>query len=260
MKASTYNFTQLFFLSFYSKKMYRDVAAERSGMGILFLFATTIIISIPVIFLVYSQDLKREGEVDAFFSSAVPFDIKNGKLIVDVSKPLYFPSVENPSIVIDLNGDASKFEKYGKIFLITKDKLFYRTIKNTPGQNLDLSTFQSKSKLVEYIKEIYGLGILKKIISPLFVIGFDFTFRILWVLFSGAIALFVQRFWDYKMTFKQLVRLAVIAGTPPSLLIAILYLAMPAEQMPIFLIGSILTLLFYFGIVRWAGANKKVHA
>jgi hypothetical protein len=232
--------------------MYREVAGEQKGIGILFLVLTTVIISIPTIFMAISQDLKKEKEMDLFFGSAAEFDIKDGKLIFGASAPVYFPAIGNPAIVIDPNGDATPLDKSGKIFLITKDKLIYKLNKNSNVHTLDLSTFQSKPILIETIKGFYGLGEFKKMTFPLFVFFSNFFYRLLWVAFCGVMAFFLQKLWKQKMTFKQLVRLAVIANTPFALLISALYLVMPTNQMLIFEIGSIFSLVFYFIVIRLA--------
>ena len=230
--------------------MYRDVAVRGGGMGLLFLLFSTIVISLPIVFSVYSMDEKKGKQIDLFFLTLEPIEINNGELITDIVKPCYYPSIENPNIVVDPNESTFVIDKKQTTIFITRNKLMYRLNEKYPIHTIELSSYKSKGEMINDVKRKLGVATFKKYLNLPVVVVIEYLWRLLWVFISGGVFYSCRRIININVTYKQVVRLAVVSGTPPSVLCSMLYILIPSSQMTIFWLGISISLVFFLFVLR----------
>lgn len=203
-------------LSFFSKDLYIDVAANWKGSGFLYLLLLAFICSFPNT-LRLSKALKNiPAELEPIIIQFPDIKITDGNVSIDKPEPYIIndPSQDNkPAIIIDTTGKYTSLEGTPAQVLITKTQLIAKNRNST--RVYDLTSIKNfvltKDIIRKFLKAFFGWF---PVVAFPFIIGFLFVYRILNVLIFSVCGLIMAALLKTKMSFEQLMRLSAMAITP----------------------------------------------
>ena len=231
--APIYRYWQALYLSFFSRRLYIDVAKRWRGYGVLYLLLVIAIASIPLsarIIFDFNQYFNEQLvlPLERFPSLLV----QNGEVSFDSPMPYLIKNKTGGIVaIIDTTGKVEKMSSaYPELtILVTKDKLYFRPPKfhiffiapvPTAGDEVYIQPFNKKSNEVFVGKEwVQSSGLLKIkfmtecLVYPLltmFVFGLYLAFMITIAFIGQLFAIIVFKF---RLTFKNACRLFLVAST-----------------------------------------------
>lgn len=145
-----YGFIQALTMGFYSKKFYRDVAANWGKMAmlyLLFIFAlNTIVIAIV---LQTGSNRMLDLEVPMIKSQMPEITIVDGALRTPENRPYMIRDTGSNKLIgiIDTSGTYNSLDGAGAKFLLTRTELLYRQDKNHLTRVYDLPSSLEKGKM-----------------------------------------------------------------------------------------------------------------
>lgn len=246
-----YHIFESLFLSFYSKSLYRDVAAAWQGLGMLYLLLVLAICWLP-----FSYDFQRF--LNQISSQLLPkiieqmptIFINQGKLSIDRPVPysVQLPGNGATLVVFDTSGRFTSLEKLSAIMLITQDKIIVRSTDSGSIQTYPMAKLKdgkvTRSQFREYANKIVFLSSI--LMYPLSVLV-SFLYRFLQVLVLGLVGLLIAYLCRVKITYKMSVRLAVVAFTPMLFIVTLIeYFSWPVPFL------WLVSLLLIFGYLVFA--------
>ena len=214
-----YNIVQPYWLAFFSKDLYRDVAQHWRGFGFVYLLLLLALAWVPDVVKIhrgFARFVEKEGE--ALVAQMPKITITKGEVSVDPPGPHYIkdPETGNVIIVIDTSADASELEKYpDAAVLLTRTQFITRQEKRGQTRTQDLSGVNSFSIDQEGMRRF--LGFLKNSIGFIaypFALLLSYVYRIIQALLYGAIGLAMAGMVKANLEYAATVRLAVMAVTP----------------------------------------------
>jgi len=237
-------------MSFYSKKLYRDVGQNWRGVGFTYLLFLLALVWIPVIYLwgvmfsefktvVYPKIIEKVPEVQ----------IKDGEVVLNKPMPYVISDedTKKPFVVVDTTGKTTTLKEAGSKILITKNQVIMQKDQNqvetyTIPSNLNFAINQTiLSKLLDDVA--FWLLVLA---YPVLVL-LSFIYRIVQTLIYGAIGtLIFNKMIKAPLDYQAIVRLSVIAITPAviiSTISCLLFISFPFQWTLYFLL-SILYLIY----------------
>lgn len=246
-------------MAFYSQALYQDVVVNWRGRCFGYLLLLLAIYWIP-------EMSRLHSDASEFFSYEAPkiisqmptITISHGEASVDKPVPyiIYYPDKDSPYIIIDTSDKPVSLDNSKALLLIAKTKLF---LKKSPTETsaVDLAPIEglviNRELLHEWI-ELFRTW-MPFIMFP-FVLLFSWLFYILQVLLCASIGRSFAARFNLDLSYKTLVRLSVIAFTPPVIfnaIHAVLHITFPFSG-PIsffFALGYL-----YYGIAANAGKEK----
>lgn len=245
-------------LSFYNKSLYRDVCLNWKHSIFFYLLLLMAICTIPFIVTIQLaiSDFVENDAPDVV--SQIPniyFD--DGKASINETQPyaIYDPDTGEILGVIDTTGSMSSLSDSNGYVLITEtDALLWKSEVETRTfsfQEIDNFTF-------EPAMITHWLDVIKKFMAPAFypvaVLG-CFIGRLIQVLVYAAIGLLFASWCKSSRTYVELVRLAIVAVTPPIViktLFGLFDISLPAAGLWYFLIAMG---YLYYGI-KASSANN----
>jgi hypothetical protein len=251
MKAK-YRIWHLPLLSFYSRRLYRDVSSHWKGTNLGYLCLLLAICLIPA---VRNGARRAEAIIDAkadiFLMQIPPMQFTNGRLVVDAPQPYSIIEGNSTVLLIDTTGEISAPEDAGALALLTGTQLQLKQ-KGQPPVVYELSDFGDMemsqavaSTIVERTKQFfvpvfYGLAYVVSLV--LFVMA---------ALLCAVVALIFGAMMNKDLNFASGLRLSAVALTPPAILGGGLELA--NRSIPFFLY-LLLALAYLYRVV---GAARK---
>lgn len=255
-----YTILQPLYMAFYSQALYRDVAANWKGRCFGYLLLLLTVYWIP-------EMSRLHSDVSEFFTTEAPkiinqmpaITISHGEASVDKPVPyiVYYPDKDSPYITIDTSDKPASLDNSKAILLITKTKLFLKKSR-TETSAVDLAPIEN---LVIDRELLYNWTELFRTWAPFimfpFVLLFSWLVHILQVLLCASIGRSFAAKFNLDLSYKTLVRLSVIAFTPPIIfnaLHAFLHISFPFSG-PIsffFALGYL-----YYGVAANAGKDAK---
>ncbi len=219
-----FSFYHPYWLSFYSKDLYRDVAKNWKGIAALYLFTLLAIALIPD--LVHLND-----RINRFLRDDAPQIVEQipritiTKGIASIDKPVPHvirePDTGMVFGIIDTSGEIISLENREADVLLTKTQLMVRD-RNERVSIYELSAFKD----MQFDKhDAHGLlnTISSWIVYALYpvILFISFFFRLIQALLFAVIGMFFAKRLKADLTYQQLLRIAVIALTPVIILSAL---------------------------------------
>ena len=253
MKAK-YRIWHLPLLSFYSKRLYREVSSHWKGTNLGYLCLLLAICLIPAV----RNGGRRAGEIidaksDVFLMQIPSMQFTDGRLVVDAPQPYSIIEGNNTVLLIDTTGEISNPEEAGALALLTETQLWLNQ-KGQPPIVYELSGFGDMelsqavaSTIVERTKKLfvpvfYGLAYATGLVLV-----------VLATLLFAVFALVFGAFQKKDLNYSAGLRLSVVALTPPAILGGVLELA--NRSIPFYL--YILLALAYLYMAVGAAREKK---
>ena len=231
--------------SFYSSRLYHEVAHQWRGPALMVLFAVVVLCSVPSFFSFrdLSGSLLREAE---FVAEQLPtITIKDGVASLDGDQPRILKNSQGqPVAILDTTGKIKSLEGQEAAVLLTAHTLVVKG-----GPEYPLSKDESVSLSPADVRQlVQSASQWLPFAGTIFVILMGFVGRALQALVFAAAGLLLVRRHRVALSFWALYRLAVVALIPLMVFQAML----PAEDETAFgwwLIGLFLTFGYLsFGI------------
>jgi hypothetical protein len=239
------------FLSFFSKDLYKDVGQNWKGIAALYLL---LLLAFCWIFETWAVHTKVSqsiaNEAPPFIEQIPEITIADGNVSINEPEPyfIYDPKTNGVIAIIDTSGQYDSLDNTEAYLLLTKNKLIGRK-SETETRVYDLSGidnfFLDQAKVNQYV-DIFRRYF--PFVFYVFAVISSFLFRIVLVLIYGAIGFLFCKIADVRLTYKTLIRLAVIAITPAVLLDTVLEIS--GINIPLFwLISFVIAMSYlYFGV------------
>ena len=208
--------------AFYSRELYAEAARKWKGAGFLYLFFLLALAWIPSIVEMHLSFSNFMLEQFPEFVSQVPkITIEDGEVSTDVPTPheIRNPETDELIAVIDLTGEIPSLDETEAKVLLTKTHLYLQQNTRPETRVYDLREVKEFTLTQDDITVWGELARqwLLVIAYPFFVL-FSYVYRILQALLYAAIGLLMARRAKLEFTYDALLRLTVLAVTPPILL------------------------------------------
>lgn len=253
---SQYNVLQAIVMSFYSKRLYRDVAKNWGGKSFLYLLLLMALSCALLTFQVH-QFLRTQYDVYAsHFVAEIPvLTISNGKIQTPENHPYFIDAPDSKEIlmVIDTSGKYTHIDQVKAHVLVTQNEIISRSDPNqfrVDTLPTNFSSVLNPVTLNAHIKE-FLLSYAWFIVFVSVWFG-SFIYRILQGLFYGLIGKLFSSMCQVNLSYSQIVQISFVAITPAVVLAAILnFLGVHVTYWLYFIVG-----IFYVGY--GVMANKKM--
>lgn len=244
-----YGYWRALYLSFYSSRLYVDVAKRWRGLSIGYLLLAVAIASIPLsvrIMMDFNQYF--ESQIIAPFKDLPILYVHHGEILFDKPMPYSIKNVHGDAIsIIDTTGTITNIDDaYPQLkILITRDTLYFRPPSLKQFIGLSTSSIGNKVYSHPFGKAQNGIfdgktwinssgysklnTIAKMCIYPLAILIFTLIYFIILLVFSTLGQLCSNVFFGLKLKFEDSFRLLTVAATP---------------QIALFFIGQATNLIF----------------
>ena len=216
-----YSLWHPFYMSFYSKPFYRDVAQHWRGVAFLYL-----IILVAMLSLLASAEIqyRMTGYIErygqAFIDQLPKVTIRNGRTAIDQPVPYTITDPESgqPVVIIDTTGKTQSLAGSPALILLTQDKLMVR--KNLREiRTFDLSEIDAfqidRQSAQAWMDLMHSWSAV--IVFPFLLAG-NLIYRLLQVLVYSAIGMLMAKTQKISLTYQALISIAIMAITPVILL------------------------------------------
>ena len=204
-------------LSFFSRDLYRDVAASWRGIGLAYL---ALVVALLTLFAVVWMQvgLGRWAKGPALgFADQIPSIVIRHR-VVEVDRPMPLVIVDRSSgkewMVVDTTGQITSLDGLEASVLVTADHVFYR---RSAAETRMFSLAGVDSLKVSSTRVRGWLGLVSTWAVPLiapFVFGGMFLFRLIQVLVFALFGLLAARLAQVRLDWSRLMRLTAVALTP----------------------------------------------
>lgn len=212
-----YGLLQAIYMSFYSRKLYRDVASHWGGYAFLYLL---LLLALSMVYFTYEiQQVLNHMYVkvtDQFVAQVPVLTIKNGKISTPEKRPYLIKDNDNKTViaVIDTTGKYKTLKDAKTDLLITEDKI----ISSPKPHETRIDTLPATVNYVfepivvnSYIKGVFSYTWV--ILYPLLVIA-AFFYRVIQALIYAVIGKIFAAILGVKMSYAQTLQIALVAITP----------------------------------------------
>lgn len=249
---SRYNIIQAIFMSFYSKKLYRDVVTNWGGKTVLYLLFILFLswIAFAVKFQA-GMSVFATTDIDKIVAQVPVLAIKDGKISTPENHPyeVYAPNAKEKIAVIDTSGQVKTLEDAKAPILITDTQIITQTkpneiktnqVPNTLNMNIDPQVVSAYIK--QYLPYIW--------IPFLFIIVLlSFIYRLVQALIYGAFGKLFSVIINAKITYGQCIQIVFVALTPAIIVASVLdyfNIVFPKQLLCYF---ALTILYLFFGII-----------
>ena len=202
-------------LSFYSRRLYRDVSTRWKGANLGFLF-----LLLAVCFLPAARNASRGAEriidqkADIFLMQIPPMRFSNGKLSVDAPQPYSIIEGNRTVLLIDTTGKIQTLDDAGAAALLTETHLYIRQ-KNKPPLAFALAEF-GELEISRGIAELVVERAKGFFLPAFYVAGYlvNLVLFTLAALLFGAIARLFASIQKRSVDYRAGLRLSMVALTP----------------------------------------------
>ena len=219
-----YNMLQAIYMSFYSKQLYRDVATNWGAKSFLYLLMLVLLIWIaPTYQVQHTLNLAYAKDSDKIVSQIPVITIKDGKVNTPEKRPYFIsdPDTGEAIAIIDTTGQYNNLEQAKTAVLITQTEIISRSkpdqvrIDHLPNT---LSLVVDPQVINSYVS--YYLGFVWIFFFLSFVL-LTYCYRIIQVLLYSIIGKIFCTICKVKLSYSQVMQIAMIALTPAIVLAAI---------------------------------------
>jgi hypothetical protein len=222
-----YGILHPFWMAFYAKSLYQDVAKNWKGLGVCYLFLLVVLCTIPSIYRT-SQMLTTVVQEEATPLVQQLPTLTFTEAGVSINKPTpYFIKDKKGDVVaiIDTSGKYKDLEKTKAMFLLTRTQLFFRE-KPEETKVFDVAAVLQKTGHLSAIQKQFVLtpNDLNQVVEKFKVYGqiatgvsqvvLRFIYRFLQVLLYAVVGLLFAALLKTRLSYGTLVRLSAVALTP----------------------------------------------
>lgn len=237
-----YSIIHPLYMSFFSKSLYRDVARNWKGLCFTYLLMVLAINLVP-------DMVRLHDDVDRFLTEEAPKIVRQVPTITisrgtaSISEPVPYvinaPWDKRPFAIIDTSDGTDPAAKLNATIVLNRTKL---TVKDDMSDvhTMDLSHIQDLvinqdliNRGIEDFKEYFIFALYP------FALLFTFLYYVIQVLICSATGMLFARMRGLRLSARALIRLSVVAFTPPIVLQTI-HTLLDIE----FPYASVITLLF----------------
>jgi hypothetical protein len=215
-------------LSFYSRDLYRDVAATWRGAGLVYLVVIVTLVTLLVVMgIQFSLSRWAAGSVRGFVDQVPTIVIRHRVVQIDQPMPYVIRDRTNGAqvVVIDTTGQVTSLDGLEARVLLTADRLMYR--KSTAETRvfnisaIDHFTIDS-ARAARWLDKVSTW--LAPALTP-FVFAGLFVFRLVQLVAFALVGMLVGALARVRLDFSAYLRLTAVALTPSLLLEPLLDLA-----------------------------------
>lgn len=230
-----YNILQAIPMSFYSKKLYRDVA-QNWGIQSFFYLLLIIALSWVVATVTMQRELNKlaSAATEDLFSQIPVITVKDGTVSTPEKRPYIIksPDKKETLVVIDTSGDAKLLNNIKEGVLITDKQIIIKNEgkKNaTAKETTSIETYQIPSKINKTFDPQKYKHFLNASFNFLWIFYFialvaaSFTYRILQALLYSVIGKIFSLMTGVTLMYSQIFQISLIAITPVIFLSTLFY-------------------------------------
>lgn len=220
-------------MSFYSSELYRDIALNWRGVGLLYLFFLVVLGAVPITVkaqLGYGGWL--DGDARDVIAKIPRITITNGEVSTDVETPYYIPmppgwaTGQNAQArylaVIDLTGTYASAREADTLVLLTESAISFRNRNET--RSYDLSGVQRGA--FDGSDVAGWLNAVRPFVAPLVYVGTllsTYVYRIAQVAIYALIGFLFGKMFRVRLEYPAVMRLMAVAITPALVLNEIVF-------------------------------------
>lgn len=214
------------YMSFYSKRLYRDVATSWGGYTVLYLFMLVSLSWIGTTWQIQKKLSQWYQQYAYEVTAQIPvMAVADGKLSTPKAKPylIHDPfDKNNVFAIIDTTGKYTDIKSTHATILVTSNKIIINKSKNNEIRSYQIPKAVSQSIVPATIYEMIQ-GVIGYAWIPLFIacVMLTFVYRLIQAFIYGIIGLIFNYFYGGKLSFSQITQIAMIAITPVIILTAI---------------------------------------
>lgn len=214
---SHYNIFQAIVMSFYSKKLYRDVAMNWGGKAFLYLLLLTTLVSI---YFAFSIQMIVNVGYETLYTKISPqlpaLTIKNGKISTPENRPYVIsdPDSKYTFAVIDTSGQFTRIEQTNAPLLITQNQIITKSkpqeikIYTLPA---NLSQDVDPKQVNKFIEKYLGFLWIFFFIFSLFIF---YIYRVIQALLYSIIGKIFAIIFKVQISYAQILQIMLVAITP----------------------------------------------
>ncbi len=222
MKIRKYNLLTVPFLSFFSKRVYRDVGYNWKGINFAYLFLLLAICCIPPTLTMREHMVESLDQGQANIINQIPdIQITDGQVKVDQTEPLFINRQDgSPAIIIDTTGSMNYIDNDRVFALLTETELIVRRGEKA-FNTFDLSKV-TDLHINKYIANEW-LTTAKTSIAPLsygLFLMVSYIFAVMVMILAAIVGLILSLAMHGKLSFAGTLRVATVAATPSIIFIA----------------------------------------
>jgi len=222
---SKYNFFQAIPLSFFSGKLYRDVARNWGGNAFLYLF---FLLALTCIAFTYRAQVGLTAVYSQISEKIVPqipvLTLDKGKLSTPEKRPYTITAPDSKELiaVIDTSGQYTSVEQANAPILITEDSIITQKKDEVSIRKVPDFTGVIEPHVVDTaIKKYIGYGWIFIYVLVLF--G-AYIFRVLQALLYALVGRIIAAIFRVDLTYGQVLQLALVTITPTIIVTTLVYL------------------------------------
>lgn len=213
-----YGMFKAFFMSFYSKDLYRDVVKNWGGYAILYLLLLVAISWVPITAeMQFMLNHAYDNESDKIIQQIPVLTIVNGKIRTPEKRPYIIKSIDNDKdrlVVIDTSGKYKTLEEAQATMLITETEVLTQTKPdemriNTVPANWNVTL--DPQVINGFIKKYLGYSWV--LLFPLFIL-LGFIYRFIQVLIYSVIGKIMSAMTHVDLSYGQIMQIMMVALTP----------------------------------------------
>lgn len=275
-----YRYWQALYSSFFSPKLYVDVAKRWRGLAFGYLFVLSALLSLPV-WLRTAIDFNHffEDQIRAPMREMPTLYVQKGIVSIDKVVPyLITDKFGDVQMIIDTSGHINEIDsrRYPKLWaLVTKDKLIYRmpmmpvyfakhavpqtstTVQTIPFDKEINQVFDGRSwEKVSHLNRLQWET--QMMLYPTLWFTFFAMYSMFILVFAMMLQLFSQVIFKIMLTYKQVCRLLVLASTMPLTVFFVLLATDTVFQYSGWMLLVFLMLYYIFGILSVRAESYRV--
>lgn len=241
------------YLSFYSKRLYRDVATNWGGYAILYLLMLVALSWISAVW--QAQDAITIGfkkNAYDFFSQIPEIKVKDGEISTPQNIPYFIRNPENNKVIaiIDTSGKFKNLKEAKTQVLVTQSQIFVNKQKEK-----ETRIYQIPKNITQTISSYYIYLFLQKVVGfiwiPLFItcVLVSFIFRLIQAFFYALIGKVFNYFYGANLTYGQITQITMVALTPAIIISTVKSILLYHSKSQLFLYFLLTILYMCYGIV-----------
>ena len=245
-------------MSFFSKPLYRDVAATWRGTCLAYLLLLLAVCWVPTVLVARARFSRYvSNELMPVAEQLPPIEIRDGVATIEGPQPIIIknPKTGLPATILDTTGQITSLDGTSAHMLLTRTRLFTRTSADeTRTTELSgIGTLRVDREIAVkwlgratkwFLFVTYPLGLL-----------LSYLYRVVQAFLYAAIGLAFAGFVRVRLPYQTLLRLAIVAVTPVILLDTVLDVA--GVSVPYWwLICFVLTMAYLFFGVKAASERQ----
>jgi hypothetical protein len=213
-----FNLLESIYLSFYSKRLYRDVSSNWGGYAILYLLMILTLSWIGATWKIQTGLALAYRQNANWMVTQIPdLKIKDGKISTPINRPyiIYEPYSKNKIAIIDTSGKYKTIEEAGVNVLVTENQVIAKNINKNETRIIDIP------KTVNWtINPIVINGYISTFVGylwiPIFIfcILVSFLYRIIQALLYALFGKIFNYFSGANLSYGQIMQIAMVAVTP----------------------------------------------